>query len=250
MESKVDTIAHLRNRIAAIPGRPNDPRLRPSSTARGPHTETARPPALGTARGVLPVPEPLAPLLPHGGLLRGSTVHVTGATALRLGLLASVTGSGGWAGVIGSPNLGLLAGVEMGADLARCALVPDPGADPLAVAAVLLDGLDLVVLSLGGASIPPSRARAIAARTRNNGAVLVVADGSWPTVDLNLDAQVVGYRGLGGGDGGRITGLDLTVEARARGRLPQRGNITLAGHSDGLRWISRPAAPEMLKVAQ
>ncbi len=78
---------------------------------------------------------------------------------------------------------------------------------PLAVAAVLLDGLDLVVLSLGGASIPPSRARAVSARTRNNGAVLVVADGSWPTVDLNLDARVAGYRGgLGGGDGGRITG--------------------------------------------
>lgn len=250
MESKVDTIAHLRNRIAAIPGRPNDSHLRPSSIARGRHAATGRPPALGAARGVLAVPEPLAPLLPHGGLLRGSTVHVAGAMALRLGLLASVTGSGCWVGVIGSPNLGLLASVEMGAELARCALVPDPGVDPLAVAAVLLDGLDLVVLSLGGVNIPPSRARAVAARARSNGAVLVVADGSWPAVDLSLDARVAGYRGIGGGSSGRLTGLDLTVEARARGRLPQRGNVRLDGHSDGVGWLVRPADPENLRVAQ
>ena len=52
----------------------------------------------------------------------------------------------------------------MGADLSRLAVIPDPGADPVEVAAVLMDGMDLVVLGLGGRSVPPTRARAVTAR--------------------------------------------------------------------------------------
>ena len=94
-------------------------------------------------------------------------------------MVAAVTAAGGHAAIVGQPDIGLLAAVEMGADLSRLALVPDPGADPVEVAAVLLDGMDLVVLGLGGRSVPLSRARAVTARARNKGCTLLVTGGDW-----------------------------------------------------------------------
>ena len=79
----------------------------------------------------------------------------------------------------GSPMSGLLAAVEMGADLSRLAVIPYPGTDPVEVAAVLMDGLDLVVLALGGRSVPMSRARAVTARARQKGCTLLVTGGDW-----------------------------------------------------------------------
>ena len=76
---------------------------------------------------------------------------------LMLGMVAAVTGDGGNAAIVGLPDTGLLAAAEMGADLSRLAVIPDPGGDPVEVAAVLLDGMDLVVLGLGGCSVPPAR---------------------------------------------------------------------------------------------
>ena len=99
---------------------------------------------------MLPVAAPLARLLPGGGLRRGSTVAVAGrpgATSLLLALLAEASAGGAWAGVIGRPELGLVAAAEAGVALERLALVPYPGADLVAVTAALLDGLDLVAVA-------------------------------------------------------------------------------------------------------
>src|SRR5262245_25559959 len=56
-----------------------------------------------------PVHPLLAPLLPWpGGLRKGAVITVTGSTSLLFALLAPMVGRGGWAGVIGAPDLGLL----------------------------------------------------------------------------------------------------------------------------------------------
>ena len=52
-----------------------------------------------------------------------------------------------------------------------------PGAAAIDVVAILLDGMDLVVLGLAGAVVPPTRARAVVARARSKGACLVVTEG-------------------------------------------------------------------------
>ncbi len=247
-ETRADTIVRLRRRMAEIPARSdNSPRL--LAVLAPDRTATDRPShsAASTLR-TLPTPAPISQLIPHHGLVRGSIVQVSGASALRAGLVASVTGSGGWAALIGVPRFGLLAATEMGADLKRCAVVPDPGPDPIAVAAVLVDGIDLVVLSLAGTDVPPSRARAVTARARRTGAVLVVTDGHWPTVDLHLDARVAGYRGLGAA-GGRITGIDLTVEVRARGQQPRRADVAVTGQSGGVAWDAMHGDPSVLRAA-
>lgn len=253
--SKAAMIEQLRKRMAEIPARSVGP-ARPSLSAltcAKTEKSTPEPVAHPSPIRTLPVPAPLAELLPHRGLARGSTLRLDGVTSLRAGLLASVTGSGGWAAVVGLPTLSLLAAAEMGADLRRIAVIQDPGSDPVAVAAVLADGIDFVLLSLAGADVPPSRARSVTARCRRNGTVLAFTGGRWPTADLHLDARITAYRGLDPGYG-RITGVDLEVRATARGQQARRGTVTLSGRGGRVDWspaaVNQDAGAAPLRVAQ
>lgn len=116
----------------------------------------------------IPVPLPMAELLPRGALARGTALTITGAGSVLVGLVAAAGAAGHHIAVIGQPKFGLLAVHEHGGDLTKVALV-DPG-DPstaLDAASICLDGLDLVVTTLGGRDIPPTRARALLARCRS-----------------------------------------------------------------------------------
>ena len=116
----------------------------------------------------------------------------------------------------------------MGADLSRVAVIPEPGADPVEVAAVLLDGMDLVVLGLGGRSVLAPRARAVVARARQRECTLLVTDGNWQGAPERLDANVSGYEVAGAGRGaptpgcGRISRVRLTMRPRGRSDGPAR----------------------------
>ena len=159
---------------------------------------------------VLPESESLLPLPEfawYGDALpttlpRGTVAVLSGARSLSLGMVAAVTAAGGHAAIVGQPDVGLLAAVEMGADLSRLAVIPEPGADPVEVAAVLMDGMDLVVLGLGGRSVPATRARAVVARARQKGCTLLVTGGDWQGASARLEARVSGYE-VTGGSGGR-----------------------------------------------
>ncbi len=186
---------------------------------------------------LLPVPPALAELLPVGGLVRGSVVEYSGASSLLIGLLAAVTGGGGHAVAVGLPRLGLLAAAEMGAQLDRLAVVPDPGPDPLEIASVLLDGLDLVVLGLRGATVPSARTRVLTARARTKGATLVVTGGAWSGPALRIEARVAGYGGLGRGCG-RLRTMRLDVRVRDRSSAHRSGLIDLMPVGDGVEWTA------------
>ncbi|WP_231390480.1 hypothetical protein [Nocardia sp. CNY236] len=161
----------------------------------------------------------------------------TGARALLTGLLATVTADGGYAAVVGMPRLGLLAAAEMGAHLQRLAVIADPGPDPIEVAAVLLDGLDLIVLGLD-AAVAPARSRVIAARARHKGATLVVVDGRWPGPSLRLDARVADCSGIGHGHG-RLRSLGVSVEVSSKTGPPRRGHLDLCPNAGRMEWILR-----------
>lgn len=178
---------------------------------------------LPESESLLPLPRWLAEALPVP-LPRGSVAVLSGARSLLLNMVAAVTAAGGNAAIVGQPDIGLLAAAEMGADLSRLAVIPDPGTDPVEVAAVLVDGMDLVVLGLGGRRVPPSRARAVVARARNKGCTLLVTDGDWDAVPTRLEARVCGYEITTGGQGaptpgfGRISGVRLRVSGVCAGR--------------------------------
>ncbi len=128
--------------------------------------------APGADERLLPVAAPLRSLLPGGGLRRGSTVEVGSSTALLLAVLSEASAGGAWAALVGLPEVGLVAAEEAGLELSRLALVPRPGADLVAVAAALLDGLDLVVVA-GTRAVRAGDRQRLAARARQRGSVLL-----------------------------------------------------------------------------
>lgn len=252
-----ERVALLRRRMAEVPSRGE------SASERIEHHETqpveerstaSSPKAAGRTRSVLPVPEVIAGVLPHGGLVRGTVVSVSGAGSLLLGVVAAVTSAGGHVAVIGLPRFGVLAAVEMGAQLNKLALIPDPGSDPVEVAAILLDGVDLVVLGLGGESVAPTRARAVVARARSKGATLLVTDGRWDGAELRLEASVHGYDGLGSGrelGRGRLRSIRLSVSARGKAMRTRTVRLDLRSVGGRVEWFAdeRDAVPLSLPVA-
>ncbi|MEO3760725.1 hypothetical protein ABGB19_20885 [Mycobacterium sp. B14F4] len=205
--TRAEQVEHLRRQMAAVSGKVGGGR-------RGAVPSNDELPA---SESLLPVPESLAELLP-APLPRGTVAVVSGARSLPLSMVAAVTAQGGHAAIVGQPDVGLLAAVEMGADLSRIAVVPEPGADPVEVAAVLMDGMDLVVLGLGGRSVPATRARAVVARARQKGCTLLVTEGDWEGASARLEARVCGYEITGHGRPGfgRISRVRLAMRARGR----------------------------------
>jgi hypothetical protein len=204
--TRAEQLKQLRRQMAAVAGKVDSAR----------HTHTGPDDLLPESETKLPVPQLLADVLPDA-LPRGTVAVLSGARSLPLSMVAAVTAAGGNAAIVGQPDIGLLAAVEMGADLSRLAVIPDPGADPVEVAAVLMDGMDLVVLALGGRSVPHTRARAVVARAHQKGCTLLVTDGDWQGASVRLEARVCGYEITASEPGfGRISKVRLDVCARGR----------------------------------
>jgi hypothetical protein len=203
---RAEQLKQLRRQMAGISGAVGSPR----------RSHTHADDVLPDSEARLPVPQLLSEVLP-GALPRGTVAVLSGARSLPLSMVAAVTAAGGNVAIVGQPDIGLLAAVEMGADLSRLAVIPDPGTDPVEVAAVLMDGMDLIVLALGGRSVPLTRARAVVARARQKGCTLLVTDGDWQGASVRLTARVCGYETTSDTPGfGRISKVRLEVCGVAR----------------------------------
>jgi hypothetical protein len=209
-EDRAEQLESLRRKMAFLSGKPSGKAIARSDEL------------LSESEAGLAVPQWLAEVLP-APLPRGTVAVLSGARSLLLGMVAAVTAAGGNAAIVGQPDIGLLAAVEMGADLSRLAVIPDPGTDPVEVAAVLIDGMDLVALGLGGCRVPRSRARAVVSRAHAKGYTLLVTDGDWEGAPTRLQARVCGYDITAGSRGtpacgfGRISGVRLQVSGVCAG---------------------------------
>lgn len=203
---RAEQLEQLRRQMAAVSGKVGA-RWRPAEPAGD---------LLPGSQSLLAVPDSLAGLFP-AGLPRGTVAVLSGARSLPVGMAAAVTATGGHVAVVGLPDFGLLAAAEMGADLSRLAVIPQPGSDPVEVAAVLMDGMDLVVLGLGGRNVPPTRSRAVVARARQRGCTLLVTGGQWQGASpMRMHARVCGYDITGTVGRGRIGRVRVSVRTRGR----------------------------------
>ena len=194
----------------------------------------------------LPVAEQMAGLFPERALRRGSTVVVgrsrPGATSVALSLL-SPSAAGYWCGVVGAPDLGLVAAAQLGGELSRLALVPVPGERWPVVTAALLEGMDVVLVRPAG-PVRPTDARKLEARARERGAVLAVLSDAWPgAADVRLDVGEGSWHGAQSG-AGFLVGRELEVVSTGRGAAsrPRRARLTFASSTSRVVSLADGAA--------
>lgn len=166
---------------------------------------------------VLPVGEPLASLLPDGGLRRGWVVGCEGPAAVSLigAVTATAAQAGSWVLLVGVHSIGLEALAGFGVPLHRVVAVdPGPTATTWAERVIAgVDGFELVV------SRPPRGAGRVERRVRQRlqarGAVLVTIDSAEVGHDLVLSTDSPDWIGLGRGHG-RLVARRLDVTAGGR----------------------------------
>ncbi|MFI9332598.1 hypothetical protein ACIGZJ_34335 [Kitasatospora sp. NPDC052868] len=165
---------------------------------------------------VLPVLEPLAGLLPHGGLAKGTVTEVTDP-GLLLALAAgpATADPHAWTAAIGMPTLGLAAAAGYGLDLQRLVVADHPGDHYPEVLTALATACP-VIIAAAPDHLPPRTTERLAAHLRRTGTVLITP-GPWPGgARLRLEVTARAWSGLGDG-WGQLTGRRVTVEVSGRG---------------------------------
>jgi hypothetical protein len=161
------------------------------------------------------------------------------SASLLLALLARPSREGSWCGVVGMPELGAEAAEQLGVDLSRLVLIPDPGPRWLAVTATIADVLPVVAVRPAGRTSDAEVAR-LSARLREKGTVLLV-QGVWPQAEASLGIDAPEWTGVGDGHG-YLTRRALTVSvASRRWAVPRRARMLLPDDAGGLMRDDRPA---------
>jgi hypothetical protein len=118
--------------------------------------------------------------------------------------------------------------------------------DRVEAASICLDGVDVVVTTLGGRDIPPTRARALLARCRTHASVLICTDGRMPGLDLTIESRPVAVTGIEQQGRGRLRSITIETAVHGRGTPLRTGRYTLTAPTFGtdqrLNWT--PAVDE------
>ncbi|WP_182523750.1 hypothetical protein [Nocardioides dongkuii] len=190
--------------------------------------------------GVARVPLPVHPALSGVVSLHAGSSYEVDGLALAMTLLAGPSRAGDWCAVVGVPDFGAEAAAELGVDLGRTVLVPDPGEQWLEVTAALVDVTPVVLLRPGG-RVTPAVAERLGARLRKRSAVLLV-QGSWPRSEARLSADEPAWSGLGRGHG-HLSARRVSVSVRRGAAPPRRTDLWLPDPAAGVRRAVPGTAP-------
>jgi hypothetical protein len=190
---------------------------------------------------------PRIPLATHPALadlvqLRTGGSYEVDSAGLAMALIAASSRSGAWSAVVGAGDFGVEAAAEMGVDLARTVLVPDPGELWLEVTSALVDVVTMVVLR-APAGVSERVAGRLGARLRKRSAALV-AWGRWPGAEASLTLESSSWSGLEHGHG-RLRSRRVVVDVR-RGSAPaRRTELWLPGPDQPIGRVEEAAHPAL-----
>ena len=188
----------------------------------------------------LPVVGALAPLLPGGGLARGSVVAIQQSGLLCLALMAAASQQGMWCAAAGLPDLGMLAAVGTGVEPGRMMLVPEPGQRWAEVTATILDACEVVLLRPRG-HVPAQARRRLETAARRSGAALIVA-GTWDGAPVRLRVARQQWDGIGDGYGRlRARRAEVVAEGRGAATQPRSRWLWLPGPDGKITAAAGPA---------
>ncbi|GAB4069757.1 hypothetical protein GCM10028777_32810 [Angustibacter speluncae] len=184
------------------------------------------------------VPVPTHPAVAGLLQLRTGGSYAVDSASLALALAAGASAAGEWVGFAGWPDFGAQAAADLGVDLDRTVLVPDPGEHWLEVAAALVDVLRVVVLRPAG-RVDARSAGVLDARLRKRSAALVVW-GEWPGCEARLTLEDARWAGPVDGSGRlRRRSAQLAVQ---RGSAPATRAPVWFPHEDAPLVAARPDA--------
>lgn len=162
---------------------------------------------------------PVHPALKGLVQLRTGASYAVDSASLALALASGASRAGEWVGFAGWGDFGAEAASQLGIDLRRTVLVPEPGELWLEVVAALVDVLKVVVLK-PTTLVDPKSASVLDARLRARSSTLVVW-GEWPRVEARLSAERVAWDGVGSGRG-RLRHRDIRVALQRGSRRATR----------------------------
>lgn len=157
----------------------------------------------GMQDGVPRVPVPTHPALADLLQLRTGGAYEVDRASLALALLAAPSARGAWSAVVGAADFGIEAAADLGVDLTRTVLVPDPGEMWLEATAALVDVVSVVLLRLPTSvrdAVTAQTASRLAARLRKRSAALIVW-GSWPGAEARISVESSLWAGAEAGHG-------------------------------------------------
>lgn len=191
------------------------------------------------------VPVPTLPGLADVVQLRGGGTYGVDSASLALALAAGASRAGEWVGFAGWPDFGAEAAAELGVDLSRTVLVPDPGEHWLEVTAALVDVLRVVVLRPVAAA-DARAAGVLNSRLRTRSAVLVVW-GEWPRCEARLTMEHSRWAGPEEGLG-RLRSRRTRLAVRRGTAPPVRTDLWFPGEATALAPLHAPSteAPRRL----
>ena len=182
-----------------------------------------------------PAAEPVATLPGLAGLvtLQAGAAYSVDSASLALALAAGASQAGEWVGFAGCADFGAEAAAELGVELSRTVVVPDPGEHWLEVTAALVDVLRVVVLR-APATVDQRAAGILDSRLRKRAAVLVV-QGHWPRATARLSVAESTWSGPSHGLG-HLTERRAGVLLQKGARPPKRVELTWPD----VRLVDRP----------
>jgi hypothetical protein len=198
-------------------------------------------PQLGRASDLegrrLEVVEPLARLLPHGGLRPGTATQVTGVAATTLGLaLVAAASQASWTAIVGLPHLGTLAATELGVDLDHVVVIADPGKRWTDVIGAVVDAFDIV---LARPQLGQREARRVAGRVRERDAVFVTV-GGWIESDVRIATSSPRWHGIEHGHGHLAARtVEVAVTGRRAASRATSATLWLPDHDGGISTVER-----------
>ena len=171
-------------------------------------------------------PVPTLPSLAELVPLHAGATYAVDTASLAMALAAGASQAGEWVGFAGCADFGAEAAADLGIELSRTVLVPDPGEHWLEVTAALVDVLRVVVLR-PPASVDARSAGVLDSRLRTRSCVLVV-HGDWPRVEARVSIEESRWSGPMSGTG-QLLERRARVAVRRGTRPPQRADLTWPG---------------------
>jgi hypothetical protein len=171
-------------------------------------------------------PVPTLPGIADLVSLHAGGTYAVDSASLALALAAGASRAGEWVGFAGCADFGAEAAAELGFELSRTVLVPDPGEHWLEVTAALVDVLRVVVLR-PPVSVDERTAGKLEARLRRRSSVLVV-HGDWPRVEARVSVEESSWTGPALG-AGHLEERRTRVVVHRGARPPQRVELIWPG---------------------